>query len=36
MVEIHENYAEPWRLTLVDTGDETMTGGRVKDSTICW
>lgn len=29
-IEIHENYAEPWKVTLVDTGDETMTGGRVK------
>jgi glucose-1-phosphate cytidylyltransferase len=29
-VEIHKNEAEPWKVTLVDTGDETMTGGRVK------
>lgn len=29
-IEIHENYAEPWKVTLVDTGIETMTGGRVK------
>jgi glucose-1-phosphate cytidylyltransferase len=29
-MEAHENYAEPWKITLVDTGDETMTGGRVK------
>jgi glucose-1-phosphate cytidylyltransferase len=29
-VEIHEKYAEPWRITLVDTGDNTMTGGRLK------
>jgi glucose-1-phosphate cytidylyltransferase len=28
-VEIHQNYAEPWRVTLVDTGLETMTGGRL-------
>lgn len=28
--EIHQNYAEPWRITLVDTGEETMTGGRLK------
>lgn len=28
--EIHQNKAEPWRVTLVDTGDETMTGGRLK------
>jgi glucose-1-phosphate cytidylyltransferase len=29
-VEIHNNKAEPWRVTLVDTGDKSMTGGRVK------
>lgn len=29
-VEIHNNKAEPWRITLVDTGDTTMTGGRLK------
>lgn len=29
-MEIHQNSAEPWRVTLVDTGDETMTGGRLK------
>jgi glucose-1-phosphate cytidylyltransferase len=28
--EIHQNGAEPWRVTLVDTGDGTMTGGRLK------
>lgn len=28
--EIHQNNAEPWRVTLVDTGDATMTGGRLK------
>ncbi|MDE2060322.1 MAG: glucose-1-phosphate cytidylyltransferase [candidate division NC10 bacterium] len=27
---VHEQYAEPWRVTLVDTGDDTMTGGRLK------
>jgi glucose-1-phosphate cytidylyltransferase len=27
---IHEHTAEPWKVTLVDTGIETMTGGRVK------
>jgi glucose-1-phosphate cytidylyltransferase len=27
---IHHHTAEPWRVTLVDTGAETMTGGRVK------
>jgi glucose-1-phosphate cytidylyltransferase len=26
---VHRNNAEPWRVTLVDTGDETMTGGRL-------
>ena len=29
-MEIHQNSAEPWRVTLVDTGDATMTGGRLK------
>lgn len=29
-MEIHQNNAEPWRVTLVDTGDETMIGGRIK------
>ncbi len=29
-VEVHSATAEPWRVTLVDTGDETMTGGRLK------
>ena len=29
-VEIHQNLAEPWKVTLVDTGEETMTGGRLK------
>jgi len=29
-MEIHNNTAEPWRVTLVDTGLNTMTGGRVK------
>lgn len=28
-VDIHENYAEPWRVTLVNTGLETLTAGRV-------
>jgi glucose-1-phosphate cytidylyltransferase len=28
-MEVHQRYAEPWRVTLVDTGDETMTGGRL-------
>lgn len=29
-MEIHNSVAEPWRVTLVDTGLNTMTGGRVK------
>jgi glucose-1-phosphate cytidylyltransferase len=28
--EVHTNGAEPWRVTLVDTGEKTMTGGRIK------
>lgn len=28
--EVHQQHAEPWRVTLVDTGDDTMTGGRLK------
>lgn len=41
-VEVHENNAEPWRVTLVNTGLSTMTGGRIKrvrdyigDETFC-
>jgi glucose-1-phosphate cytidylyltransferase len=29
-MEVHQHNAEPWRVTLVDTGDETLTGGRLK------
>lgn len=29
-MEVHQNHAEPWRVTLVDTGENTMTGGRLK------
>lgn len=29
-MEVHQRKAEPWRVTLVDTGEETMTGGRLK------
>jgi glucose-1-phosphate cytidylyltransferase len=29
-MEVHQNSAEPWRVTLVDTGEETMTGGRLR------
>ena len=28
-VEVLQNYAEPWRVTLLDTGADTMTGGRL-------
>lgn len=41
-VEIHRNASEPWKVTLVDTGEKTMTGGRLKrvkdyigNSTFC-
>ena len=29
-VEVHQSLAEPWRVTLIDTGVDTMTGGRLK------
>ena len=29
-MEVHSAHSEPWKVTLVDTGDETMTGGRLK------
>jgi glucose-1-phosphate cytidylyltransferase len=29
-MEVHQQHAEPWRVTLVDTGDTTLTGGRLK------
>lgn len=29
-MEVHQKYAEPWKVTLVDTGEDTMTGGRLK------
>jgi glucose-1-phosphate cytidylyltransferase len=29
-LQIHDSHAEPWKITLVDTGNETMTGGRIK------
>lgn len=29
-MKVHENSAEPWSVTLVDTGENTMTGGRLK------
>jgi len=29
-MEIHQKFAEPWKVTLVDTGEDAMTGGRLK------
>ena len=29
-MEVHEKNAEPWKVTLIDTGESTMTGGRLK------
>lgn len=29
-MQIHNNHAEPWRVTLIDTGEGTLTGGRLK------
>ena len=29
-MEVHRRAAEPWRITLIDTGEQTMTGGRLK------
>lgn len=29
-IEVHQNWSEPWQITLVETGDLTMTGGRLK------
>jgi glucose-1-phosphate cytidylyltransferase len=29
-MEVHEKHAEPWRVTLIDTGENTLTGGRLK------
>jgi len=29
-MEVHQKHADPWRVTLVDTGDETQTGGRLR------
>lgn len=40
-MEVHQKNAEPWKVTIVDTGDDTMTGGRIKrvapylDGTFC-
>jgi glucose-1-phosphate cytidylyltransferase len=42
-IEVHHRHAEPWRITLVDTGESTQTGGRLKrvapyvgDDTFCF
>jgi glucose-1-phosphate cytidylyltransferase len=42
-LEVHHKHAEPWRITLVDTGEQTQTGGRLKrvtdyleDDTFCF
>jgi glucose-1-phosphate cytidylyltransferase len=42
-MQVHENNAESWKVTIVDTGDETMTGGRllrvrdyIGDKTFCF
>jgi glucose-1-phosphate cytidylyltransferase len=42
-VEVHQSATEPWRVTLVDTGETTMTGGRLRrvrdhvgDGTFCF
>jgi glucose-1-phosphate cytidylyltransferase len=29
-MKVHQQFAEPWKVTLVDTGEKTMTGGRLK------
>jgi glucose-1-phosphate cytidylyltransferase len=29
-IKVHDSQAEPWTITLVDTGNESMTGGRIK------
>jgi glucose-1-phosphate cytidylyltransferase len=40
-MQVHHKNAEPWKVTIIDTGDETMTGGRIKriapyvDGTFC-
>jgi len=41
-MQVHQNFSEPWTVTLVDTGADTQTGGRVKrikdyvkDETFC-
>ncbi|HTK19667.1 MAG TPA: glucose-1-phosphate cytidylyltransferase [Mucilaginibacter sp.] len=29
-IKVHDSQAEPWKITLIDTGNDTMTGGRIK------
>jgi glucose-1-phosphate cytidylyltransferase len=29
-IETHQNFSEPWKISLIDTGDSTMTGGRIR------
>ena len=29
-IKIHKNYADPWKVTIINTGYETLTGGRIK------
>ena len=42
-MEVHKKRSEPWKVTIVDTGEQTMTGGRLKrvkeyigDGTFCF
>ena len=35
-MKVHQRNAEPWRVTLVDTGDDTLTGGRLKELRSTW
>ncbi|MDE1169759.1 MAG: glucose-1-phosphate cytidylyltransferase [Verrucomicrobium sp.] len=42
-MEVHQRRAEPWQVTIVDTGEETLTGGRLRrvreyvgDETFCF
>ena len=41
-LDIHNSKTESWKVTLIDTGEETMTGGRIKrieeyiDDTFCF
>ncbi len=42
-MQVHEKHVEPWKITLIETGDDTQTGGRLKkvreyigDETFCF